>query len=286
MNILNNSTKIGRVLAITFITLIFNLTSAFSAEPDSTVVIEHPLWEEDKPAFRTLESGSDRFASRLLIPSGENISTANNGCEWKTFYHDSLYIFLNTRYMRDHGRYYLIDLYIQNNSSKPLFFDFGEASVTGKGKTRPFWTYDRYLRRVGRQNSWAAFGVGATAMIGCWILDRALNGDYYDGYADYYSPGLDLMHSASSIFLQEISFLGAMAVADSFDRDYMRCTKKYMAFMSAYNIPANSSVGGHTLAKYIPGAEKVLINIPVGDKVYSFEWNTSDLEEVNGVDSI
>lgn len=280
--ILKDFAKTGRVLTATLLILIFNLGYAYSSEPDSTRVIEHPLWEEE-PVHSDGKSIQKQDFTDIIIPLGDSLSQDNNGNKWKTFHKDSLYIFLNTRYMQDHGRYYLIDLYVQNNSSKPLFFDFNSATVTANGKVNPFWSYDRYMSRIKRQNSWAAFGSAMAVMFTGWIMDAILNGSYYSGYADGYSIGLDILHNASSIFIQNIAYIGAIAIAEEFDKDYLRCVQANIGYLRPYNIPANSAVRGHALAKYIPSSDKVAINVPVGGKVYSFEWKTTDLLEIDSL---
>ena len=185
--------------------------------------------------------------------------------------------------MKDHGKYYLIDIYIQNNFQKPLFFDFNAASVTANGRINYFWTYDKYRRRVQRQNGWAAFGAGVATLFTAWILDAILNGNYFNGDTDNYSLGLDLLHGISSVFIQDIAYIGAMAIADGFERDYERCLQKSIGFLTPYNIPSNTALRGHTLAKFIPGADRIEINLPIGNKVYSFQWAASELEEINSL---
>ena len=280
--ILKDFAKIGRILTTTLLFLIFNLGVANSSEPDSIRIIEHPLWEEEQVSV-IKNSNIKNNDAELLIRLGDNLFFDKAGNKWKTFHQDSLYIFLNTRYMKDHGKYYLIDIYIQNNFQKPLFFDFNAASVTANGRINYFWTYDKYRRRVQRQNGWAAFGAGVATLFTAWILDAILNGNYFNGDTDNYSLGLDLLHGISSVFIQDIAYIGAMAIADGFERDYERCLQKSIGFLTPYNIPSNTALRGHTLAKFIPGADRIEINLPIGNKVYSFQWDASELEEINSL---
>lgn len=273
------SKKLAAALYVGIFYLVFSVSALYSAEPDSIKRKESPLWTEEKP-----DNNLPGEEEMMLILSDGNISMDSNGYKWKTFYLDGLYIFLNLRYLKNYGRYYALDLYIQNSSDRPQFFDFKNASIVSEKGRRPFFSYDKYLRRVRCRKGWSSFGWGVLTLGIAFILDEIINGDYYDGRAGYYSPGLDFLHETSSFLIHETAFFTMAVMVDSFERDYLGCVQKNMGYLSSYNIPKSSAIRGHALAKYWAEADKVKINIPVGGKVYVFEWEASDLEYADELD--
>ena len=234
--------------------------------------------------------------SYLVIPSSEtplSVSDENlssdgpyrlvmdgNGDKWRMYRVDGLILGVNVRKYKDFGRWFRVDYYILNEGNSPKRFDFSSASVISPDGRAKLFTHDEFIRKSRRRRFWSSFGTNVAILTTGVILDEVVNGEYFGGRADEYSFGRDIAHEASSFFISELSFAGMAAASAYFSGDMSRVYSENLGYVRDYTIKPDTAIEGHAYARYSPSGV-ITVNVPVGGRVYSMDWDTSKIESLS-----
>lgn len=222
--------------------------------------------------------GAAQAQQRVVVTlSDDHLSMDENGDRWKVYEVDSLYIFLNVRKVHSHGSYFLIDLYLQNNSHSEQTFSFSDASVSTFKKTNSFLTEKKYLRRVRRGKFWKTFGLASAAVTTSVVTQAVIENSFPDPFER--SLGTEILHDVVSIAAQGLISVGTAAVASNFAEDYAKCVQNNVGYLKDYSLAPDNAVRGHAYVKYIKKSGDVLVNIPIGPHIYAFKWTASQLRQ-------
>lgn len=71
-----------------------------------------------------------------------------------------------------------------------------------------------------------------------------------------------------------------MAMADSESEDMARIERSCIGYLGDYTIRPGHAIEGHAYAKYKKGADSIEITLPIGDKKYVFNWDTTSLVNI------
>lgn len=223
-------------------------------------------------------ASSSRAQERVVVSlEDDHLSMDDNGDRWKTYELDSLYIFMNVRKVRGHGKYYLIDLYLQNNSAREQGFSFQDASVSTFRRTNPFIPEKKYLRRMRRGRFWSTFGL-MSAAVTTSVVTQAFIEDAFPDPVDR-SLGQDILHDVVSVAAQGLISVGTAAILGNFEEDYAKSVRHNVGYLRDYNLAPDNAVRGHVFARQIKNAKDIMVNIPIGPHVYAFKWTSDQIKD-------
>lgn len=253
------------------------LAGTFAQQPDSTATDTlhyRPLFETEAPAVRTQR----RKIRTRPEECGTKMMMDRRGNAWKTYNVDGLKVLMNVRYQQHFGRYYRIDLYIENDTDSPVLYDFNHTRISSLAGPVPLFSHDRYLGRIRSRKSWKTFGISTGALFASLFVAGILDSDSGRGRAD--SVGEEILQDLASITIQEAGYIASALITEKEAEDMARIVHRNVGYLGTYNIPAGTALEGHAYAKYRPGAECIDITLPIGGKDYIFQWDTRSLVSV------
>lgn len=199
-----------------------------------------------------------------------------DGNVWKVFTADGLDVLMNVRYLKHYGQYYRMDLYIQNNTDKPVMFDFNNTTAASRLGPVKVFRQRRYLNRIGARKTAKTVGIGIGTLFVTLVMAAIVRGDPDDRD----SLAEDLLRDLGGTAIEEAGFIAAMAVADSESEDMARIERSCIDYLEDYTIQPGHAIEGHAYAKYKKGADSIEITLPIGDKKYVFNWDTTSLVNI------
>lgn len=220
-----------------------------------------PIWNQ----------ASDVQVKNLMDKSGD---------VWKYYTLNGLYVSINVKYRHYYGRYYVVSVYIQNNSPENAYFNFDSASITAGGGRVRLFSHDEYVRRVNNRQAWTAFGLSMATVVTAATLDAAINSSYYNGW-DNYSPGRDFAHDFSSFIIEESAAVGSVLIGGYMTNEMIKVQQNNIGYLKNYMVAPKNAVSGYALAKYDPSVNQIFVNLPINGVVYSFRWNTANLQDAD-----
>ena len=204
----------------------------------------------------------------------------NSGDTWKYYTLNGLYVSINVKYRHYYGRYYVVNVYIQNNSPENAYFNFDNASITAGGGRVRLFSHDEYVRRVNNRQAWTAFGLSMAAVVTAATLDAAINSSYYDDWG-YHSPSSNFAHDFSSFVIEESAVVGTVLINGYMTNEMIKVQQNNIGYLKNYMVVPKNAVSGYALAKYDPSVNQISVNLPINGVVYSFKWNTTNLEDAD-----
>ena len=199
-----------------------------------------------------------------------------DGNVWKVFAVDGLDVLMNVRYLKHYGKYYRVDLYIQNNTDIPVKFDFKNAAAASRlGPVRIF-PKNRYLNRIGARKVAKTVGIGIGTLFVSLVMAAIVRGDPDDN--DSFAE--DLLRDLGGTAIEEAGFIATMLIADSESEDMARIERNCIGYLGDYTVRPGQAIEGHAYAKYKKGADSIEITLPIGDKKYVFNWDTTSLVDI------
>lgn len=100
-----------------------------------------------------------------------------DGNVWKVFTADGLDVLMNVRYLKHYGQYYRLDLYIQNNTDRPVKYDFKNTSVASRMGPVKVFRQRGYLNRIGAQKTAKTIGIGIGTLFVTFVMAAIVRGD-------------------------------------------------------------------------------------------------------------
>lgn len=238
-------------------------------EAKDTIAFQ-PLFSEDSPGLKIMRI-QDNSPVR-----GPKMEMDRDGNAWKVFAVDGMDVLMNVRYLQHYGKYYRIDLYIQNNTDVPVRFDFRNTTVASRLGPVKLFPRNRYLNRISGRKTAKTIGLGICTLCATLFLATIVRGDPDDRD----SFGEDLLRDIGSAAIEEAGYIATMMIADSEAEDMARIERNSIGYLSDYTIAPNNAIEGHAYAKYKPGADSIEITLPIGDKKYVFNWDTTSLVNI------
>ncbi len=238
-------------------------------EAKDTIAFQ-PLFSEDSPGLKIMRI-QDNSPVR-----GPKMEMDRDGNAWKVFAVDGLDVLMNVRYLQHYGKYYRIDLYVQNNTDVPVRFDFRNTTVASRLGPVKLFPQNRYLNRISGRKTAKTIGLGICTLCATLFLATIVRGDPDDRD----SFGEDLLRDIGSAAIEEAGYIATMMIADSEAEDMARIERNSIGYLSDYTIAPNNAIEGHAYAKYKPGADSIEITLPIGNRKYVFNWDTTSLVNI------
>lgn len=238
-------------------------------EAKDTIAFQ-PLFSEDSPGLKIMRI-QDNSPVR-----GPKMEMDRDGNAWKVFAVDGLDVLMNVRYLQHYGKYYRIDLYVQNNTDVPVRFDFRNTTVASRLGPVKLFPQNRYLNRISGRKTAKTIGLGICTLCATLFLATIVRGDPDDRD----SFGEDLLRDIGSAAIEEAGYIATMMIADSEAEDMARIERNSIGYLSDYTIAPNNAIEGHAYAKYKPGTDSIEITLPIGNRKYVFNWDTTSLVNI------
>lgn len=206
-----------------------------------------------------------------VAEDGSEMMMDKNGNVWKIFTQDGLDVLMNVRYQKNFGKYYRVDLYLQNNTSETVRFDFDNVQISTFDGPVKLFSQDKYLSREHSRKVWRNIGIGTATFFTGLFLEAIMNGGSSD------SVGSDI----AEIVLDEGLFVFSDLYMMKQDENMQEIVRKSIGYLRNYDIEPNNAIEGHAYAKYNPKAKSLNFSIPVNGQEYILSWDASSLEKVS-----
>ena len=126
------------------------------------------------------------YDSKTKEPKWRDVSTSDlnvikdkKGNTIQAYAINGLYVSLDVAYRHYFGRYYVLQLYIQNNSPEDAYFTFDDVSIDSpQGKIR-FFSKSDFERRMNSRQGWAQFGLSAASFATAVTLEAITDEAFY-----------------------------------------------------------------------------------------------------------
>ncbi len=196
---------------------------------------------------------------------------------------NGLYVSLDVSYQHYYGKYYILQLFVQNNSPEDAYFSFKDASIqSSAGKIKMFSSGD-YLRRINRRQGWAKFGLHAATIATAITLEAITDEQFYRQDRHHRRTfGRDLAHDMSTFLIRQSAVVGNILISGMFNDARAKVANNNIGYLQNYLIKPNTSITGFAYAKYNSNAKHLLVNLPINGKVYQFPI---DVENIKSIDS-
>ena len=177
----------------------------------------------------------------------------------------------------DYGKYYQIAIFIKDLGEESVTFDPEDVTSSlsnQRGDTLELqvYTYEEYMKKVKTSQAWAMALLGFSAGL------DAGNAGYQTTYTTAYGAGgvpythvqTTYNHAAASA-TNMAATTQIMTLSKLMEDD--RNTKSH-GYLKITTIHPNEGIIGYMNIKRKKG-QTMIVNIPVGDNVYSFEWDVT-----------
>ncbi len=254
-----------------------NLSFAQDREPDTlrkTAAMDtirfQPLFSECEQGLKTVRMTDAPYVRNAKMEMDRD------GNIWKVFTADGLDVLMNVRYLKHYGQYYRLDLYIQNNSGKPVEFDFRNTSTASRMGPVKIFRHRSYLNRIGARKAAKTIGIGIGTLFVTLVTAAIVRGDpdNRDSLVE------DLLRDLGGTAIEEAGFIATMAIADKESEDMARIERSCIGYLGDCTIQPGHAIEGHAYAKYKKGADSIEITLPIGDRKYVFNWDTTSLVNI------
>ena len=174
-----------------------------------------------------------------------------------------------------YGKNFQIQIFIKNLSASSVNFDPELVTSTlydnyGDTMEMKVYSYERYMKKVKNQQAWAMALTGfATGM-------NAGMAGYQTTYTTSYSPGRIPYTQVSTTYNYAAASAANMAASTQMMTLGMMMSddKKIISqgYLNKTTIHPDEGIVGYMNIKHRKG-QRMIVNIPVEDKVFSFEWD-------------
>lgn len=272
------------IFLLAIATLTFGQSKAFGERhadtlgvnvPDGLMIGEEPKTDTISTLPLFSESGTIG-PKKIIMNDNEAFSELDQrGNVWKVLRSDGVDILLNVRKMKHYGKYYRIDLYIQNNTDSPLSYDFkGTELSTLKGPAKLF-SSEKFLSRMKSRKVWSAIGINTATFCLAALTMAVLDSDCDDSFGEAFAKDM------AAIAIEEASYVAMTLYNESEREDMARMVRESVGYIDNYEIKPGTAIEGYAFAKYDPKSDYLKISLPIGDKTYVYSWDTSSLKDIN-----
>lgn len=253
-------------------------TTAYSQTPDTlaTSSVADTLAKADTVKLQDLYKDAIPSGPKKLIlreattQDGSSMMMDDNGNVWKAFTQDGLDVLMNVRYLNNYGKYYRVDLYLQNNTDSTVHYDFGNMRISTMDGPVKLFSNNKYYSRVHSRKVWKTVGVTAGTFFISLIVQMIIQSTDDDNDS--------LTADIASAFVDEAAIAFTMMYNHRQNENMQEIKRQNIGYLHDYDIPPYNAIEGHAYAKYAPKAKSVNLFIPVSGREYILSWDTTALE--------
>lgn len=177
----------------------------------------------------------------------------------------------------DYGKYYQIAIFIKNLGDTPVTFEPEQITSTLSCKnndTIPLivYSYDKYMKKVKTSQAWSMALLGFSAGMNAGMA----------GYQTTYTTTYGANHMPYTQVHTTYNYAAASAANMAATTQMMTLSKlmaddrntKSQGYLKMTTIHPNEGIIGYMNIKHKKG-QLMMVNIPVGGRVYSFDWDVT-----------
>ena len=224
--------------------------------------------------------GSPLNAQTLIKTESDTtvISEYNDGRIWAYRQIGDLVVGMTNYEEKDnYGKYYQIAIFIKNLGESSITFDPSNVTsslFTARGDTLALqvYTYDEYMKKVKNAQAWsmALLGFSAGMNAGMAGYQTTYTTTYGVGRIPYTQVHTTYNYAAASA-ANMVTSTQMMTLSKLMSDE--RNTKS-QGYLKTTTIHPEEGIVGYMNIKRKKG-KSMIVNIPVGDNVYSFEWDVT-----------
>ncbi len=200
----------------------------------------------------------------------------------KAYAINGLYVSIDVAYQHYFGKYYVLQLYIQNNSPEDAYFSFDNTSIQSPQGDIKLFTKSDFHRRMRSRQGWAQFGISAASVATAITLEAITDDAFYRQDRRHHRTfGRDLAHDMSAFLIRQSAVVGSILVSGMFNEANAKVLNNNIGYLNNYVIKPNTSITGYAYAKYSPSARQILVNLPINGKIYQFPVDVTHLKTID-----
>lgn len=259
-------------------------------------------------------SNKDGYCSKVSLSNKQPIYESpslrekqteyKNGETWSYYNKNGIMIGMTNNEVRDYGKYFQIPIIIANNSMFPVEFETNKIDAKlidkkGDEKVLKVYSAEEYMKKVRRRQNWAmiltAIGEGmsaASAGYSTSTTNSSYSGSSYStGYVSAYGSGGYAFgnysgsssyfgsSSTTTITYDAAAAYQARVIASERVASYSSSLLSDRAIKEEGYLKRTTIYPGETISGYVNIEYKkgnaMIVNINVGEAIYSFPWNIS-----------
>lgn len=194
---------------------------------------------------------------------------------------NGLYVSIDVSYQHYYGKYYVLQLFIQNNSPEDALFSFDNSSIQSPNGNIKLFTKSDLERRMNSRQGWAQFGIQAATFATAITLEAITDEAFYRQDRRHHRTfGRDLAHDMSAFLIRQSAVVGSVLISGMFNEAHKNVVNNNIGYLKNYRIKPNTSITGFAYAKYSPSAKQILVNLPINGKVYQFPVDVTNLNTI------
>lgn len=194
---------------------------------------------------------------------------------------NGLYVSIDVAYQHYYGKYYVLQLFIQNNSPEDALFSFDNTSIQSPNGNIKLFTKSDLERRMNSRQGWAQFGIQAATFATAITLEAITDEAFYRQDRRHHRTfGRDLAHDMSAFLIRQSAVVGSVLISGMFNEAHKNVVNNNIGYLKNYRIKPNTSITGFAYAKYSPSAKQILVNLPINGKVYQFPVDVTNLKTI------
>ncbi|MBR5399633.1 MAG: hypothetical protein IK103_07555 [Bacteroidales bacterium] len=219
---------------------------------------------------------------RDVTTSDLNVIKDKKGNTIQAYAINGLYVSLDVAYRHYFGKYYVLQLYIQNNSPEDAYFTFDDVSIDSPNGKIKFFSKSDFERRMSSRQGWAQFGLQAASFATAITLEALTDEAFYRQNRRHHRTfGRDLAHDMSAFLIRQSAVVGSVLVSGLFNEENMKVRNENIGYLRNYQIKPHSSITGFAYAKYSPSAKMIMVNLPINGKIYQFPVDVTHLKNID-----
>lgn len=234
--------------------------SGYSVDYDTTT--KEPVWKDvttsDLKSYRTKEGQTIR-------------AYAING----------LYVSIDVAYQHYYGKYYVLQVFIQNNSPEEAYYSFDNTSMATPGGNLKLFSKNDFQKRMNSRQGWAQFGIQAATFATAITLEAISDETFYRQNRRHHRTfGRDLAQDMSAFLIRQSAVVSSMLISGMFNEAHAKVVNNNIGYLRNYKIQPNTSITGFAYAKYSPSVRQILVNLPINGKVYQFPVDVTNIKTI------
>lgn len=200
----------------------------------------------------------------------------NHGTNWEYYVANNIVIDAACTTINDYGKWFRIDICITNGTNEVLDIDPTKMfiNVIDDINYRQTWDYEKYMKKVQKQQTWEAALLGFSAGINTYNASYSTStittttygqGHFYTSHSTVqtYNPtGALYANTQNQIMFTQLEMQQKASNAQISD-NYLRKT----------TLNPEETVSGYVLIERKRKDKKILVNIDINGAKYQFDWS-------------
>lgn len=199
----------------------------------------------------------------------------NHGTQWEYYIANNIVIDATCTTIKDYGKWFRIDICITNGTDEILDIDPTKMfiNVVDDINYRPAWNYERYMKKVRKQQNWESALLGLSAGINTYNASYSTStvttttygqGHIYTSYSTVqtYNPTAALYaNTQNQIMFSQLALEQKASNAQICD-NYLRET----------TLHPGDNISGYILIERERKDKKISVNVDINGAKYQFDW--------------